>query len=319
MQRAVVASAVGARMLSEIEEGSLEEILTSLRTNFTTLSNSDFNDATHDTDPDHDVTTTSSQAQKLIAPTTTTKASSIKPEPRHFPIPFLNELVQRHFRATSTATLSITGRHHELLYLLVATLIAPPQCKTVAIVDFDGRFDPLRLLATLPFSSTSTGAPTGTNTSTRPLEPSDLDHVHILRPPRRSNVPLSTYLAGIEEYMVYAPHKSREREWWGTIVVGGSNNNNPTTAAAPAAAAQAQIQAQAQVAVTAGWQGWLRVDRAEVTTATGTGAWTFRNKSAEEARREREGRQAAVEEGGWVASSAWGTFVFGSGSGSGRG
>ncbi|KAJ4392775.1 hypothetical protein N0V85_006836, partial [Neurospora sp. IMI 360204] len=296
MQRAVAASAVGARMLSEIEEGSLEEILTSLRTNFTTLASDNFNDATHDTDPDHDhdVTTTTTSQKLVIAPTTTTKASSIKP--RHFPIPFLNELVQRHFRATSTATLSITGRHHELLYLLVATLIAPPHCKTVAIVDFDGRFDPLRLLATLPFSSTSTGTPTGTNTSTRPLEPSDLDHVHILRPPRRSNVPLQTYLAGMEEYMLYAPHKSREREWWGSIVIGSSNYNNPTTAAAPAAAAQAQIQAQAQVAVTAGWQGWLRVDRAEVTTATGTGAWTFWSKSAEEARRGREGRQAAVEE-----------------------
>ncbi|EGO55930.1 hypothetical protein NEUTE1DRAFT_148323 [Neurospora tetrasperma FGSC 2508] len=309
MQRAAVASVVGARMLNEIEEGSLEELLTSLRTNFTTLANSDFNDhaATHeDTDTDHN------SSQKLvIAPTTT----SNKPEPRHFPIPFLNELIQRHFRATSTATLSISGRHHELLYLLVATLIAPPHRKTVAILDFDGRFDPLRLLATTtPFCSTSTGTSTP---STHRLDPSDLDHVHILRPPpprRATNAPvppLHTYLVGMEEYMLYAPHKSREREWWGTIVIGGSTGNTTTASTT----SSNNHPAAAQVAVTAGRQGWLRVDRAEVTT-TGAGAsWTFWNKSAEEARAEREERDRAVEEGGWVASSAWGTFVFGSGSG----
>ncbi|EAA30841.1 hypothetical protein NCU05817 [Neurospora crassa OR74A] len=309
MQRAAVASVVGARMLNEIEEGSLEELLTSLRTNFTTLANSDFNDhaATHDdADTDH----TSSQ-KLVIAPTTTTT----KPEPRHFPIPFLNELVQRHFRATSTATLSISGRHYELLYLLVATLIAPPHRKTVAILDLDGRFDPLRLLATTtPFCSPPTGTP-----STHHLDPSDLDHVHILRPPpppcRSNNAsvpPLHTYLVGMEEYMLYAPHKSREREWWGTIVIGGSTGNTTTASTT----SSNNHPAAAQVAVTAGRQGWLRVDRAEVTT-TGAGAsWTLWNKSAEEARAEREERERAVEEGGWVASSAWGTFVFGSGSGS---
>ncbi|KAK3954417.1 hypothetical protein QBC32DRAFT_88530 [Pseudoneurospora amorphoporcata] len=342
MQRAaVVASAVGARMLSEIEEGSLEEILSSLRTNFTTLSSSDFDDAANHnydtTDPDHDVatttttTTSSSQPQKpVIAPTTTTSTTttktSIKPEPRNFPILFLNELVQRHFHATGSATLSITGRYHELLYLLVAALIVPPNCKTVAIVDFEGRFDTLRLLATRPFSSGSTDTRSGTDT--RPLDPSDLDHVHILRPPRSTSVPLYAYLAAIEEYMLYAPHKSRGREWWGTITIGSSSNatttssmttttttssnNNPAAAAAVQVQA-AQVQAQAQVAVTAGWQGWLRVDRAEVTTPP-----SFWNKSAEEARREREGRQETVEEGGWVASSSWGTFVFGSGKGGGR-
>lgn len=108
--------------------------------------------------------------------------------------------------------------------------------------------------------------------------------------------------------MLYAPHSSREREWWGTVVIGSGSSN--TTSNDPAAIAQIQ----AQVAVTAGWQGWLRVDRAELTTATGAGAWTFWNKSAEEARRKREDRETAVEEAGWVASSAWGTFVFGSGS-----
>lgn len=248
--------------------------------------------------------------------TTTTTKTSIKPEPRHFPIPFLNELVQRHFRATGSATLSITGRYHELVYLLVATLIAPPNYKTVAIIDFEGRFDVLRLLVTRLFCSS-----TSESTDVRPLEPSDLDHVHILRPPRRSNTPgaLNTYLSVLEEYMLYAPHKSRKREWWGTIVIGSNTTTSSSSTSTTAGNNPAgPTHAQAQVAVMAGWQGWLRVDRAEVSTVTGAGAWTFWNKSAEEARSERHERQVAVEEGGWVASSAWGTFVFGSGAGSGR-
>lgn len=181
----------------------------------------------------------------------------------------------------------------------------------------------LRLLATRPFSTA-----TSESIETSLLEPSDLDHVHILRPPRpQSNVSgaLPTYLSAIEEYMLYAPHKSQEREWWGTIVIGGSNTaplTNITGHAATASNSATATAAATQVAVTAGWQGWLRVDRAEVPAPTGTGtpmgmgsgsSWTFWNKNAEEARREREEREKAVEEVGWVAASAWGTFVFGSG------
>jgi hypothetical protein len=55
------------------------------------------------------------------------------------------------------------------------------------------------------------------------------------------------------------------------------------------------------IAVTAGWRGWLRVDRAEV-----PGFWGI---SVEEALAERDKRQAMVEDAGWTASSPWGGFA----------
>lgn len=89
--------------------------------------------------------------------------------------------------------------------------------------------------------------------------------------------------------MLYGSHQSRSREWWGTIVIGGGLN--------PAGS----VAASAQVAVTADWKGWLRVDRAEVSS--------FWDMSAEEALAERDKRQAAVEAAGWVATSPWGGFT----------
>jgi hypothetical protein len=207
-----------------------------------------------------------------------------------FPIGPLNDLVNRHFRATQSAPLALTGRHRELLYVLVATLIRPPHDKAVAIVDFEGRFDPLRLLATRPAQEedTFTTAPL----KTRPtVQRADLDHVHILRPARGSDTHIAACVASMEEYMFYGSHRSRGREWWGTIVIGGGLNPRGSASAA----------ASPQVAVTAAWKGWLRVHRAEVPT--------FGDMSAEEALADREKRQAAVEEAGWVASSPWGGFL----------
>jgi hypothetical protein len=210
----------------------------------------------------------------------------------NFPIAPLKDLVTRHFRATQSAPLALTGRHRELLYVLVATLISRPHDKTVAIVDFEGRFDPLRLLSTRPAEEdTSTTPTTAPSIPRSPVQRTDLDHVHILRPARESATHIADCVAAMEEYMLYGSHRSRGREWWGAIVIGGGLN--------PAGSASAA--ASAQVAVTAGWKGWLRVGRAEVPT--------FWDMSAEEALADREKRQAAVEEAGWVASSPWGGFV----------
>lgn len=55
---------------------------------------------------------------------------------------------------------------------------------------------------------------------------------------------------------------------------------------------------QAQVAVTAGWKGWLRVEHAEVPT--------FWDASAEEALAHRHRRQTMVERAAWLATSPWG-------------
>lgn len=170
----------------------------------------------------------------------------------------------------------------------MASLIASPHEKTVAIVDFEGRFDPMRLLVTAPIMKEAHTNPTSPSTR---IERADLDHVHILRPSRGSVRHVADCLAAVEEYMLYGTHRSRSREWWGTVVIGGGLN---PAGSVPAAMAS-------QIAVTAGWRGWLRVDRPEVAT--------FWGMSAEEALAERDKRQAAVEGAGWIASSPWGSFA----------
>ncbi|KAK4040155.1 hypothetical protein C8A01DRAFT_46473 [Parachaetomium inaequale] len=266
--RSVAAASVGARVLGEIEETTLDEVLASLRAGFQTTSDN----------------ANESNSGTLPAPSTRRPT---------FPIGPLNDLVHRHFRATQSAPLALTGRYRELLYVLVAALIAAPHQKAVAVVDFEGRFDPLRLLAT-PVEETAATAPTAAGLKSRAtVQRADLDHVHILRPARGSSTHIADCVASIEAYMLYASHRSRGREWWGTVVIGGGLN---PAGSAPAAAS-------AQVAVTADWKGWLRVDRAEVPA--------FWDTSAEEALADREERQAAVEDAGWIASSPWGGFSIG--------
>ncbi|KAK0708606.1 hypothetical protein B0H67DRAFT_444058, partial [Lasiosphaeris hirsuta] len=250
--QAAAASSVGARVLGEIEEASLDEVSTATAATTTTP-------ATAPNDPD-----------SAIPPPTAAL-------PQTFPIPRLHDLVTRHFRATHSAPLAITGRHLALLHTLIATLLAAPHRHTVALVDFTARFDPLRLL--------TSGHPA--------LTRADLAHLHIARPARGPPAHTARCVAAMEDHMLYAPHASRARPWWGTVVVGGGLN---PAAELPGAAATAAPGGR--VAVTADWKGWLRVDRAEVPA--------FWDLGVEEALRDREGRQRAVEEAGWVGVSAWG-------------
>lgn len=227
-----------------------------------------------------------------------------------FPITQLDHLVKRHFRATQSAPLVITGRYNELLYLLVVTLITAPHEKAVAIIDFEGRFDPLRIFATTPHEDElqtglssvpgidrQPGTHTTSHVNRQYVRKTDLDHVHIMRPPRGDTAHIAQCVASVEEYMLYGDHPSRTREWWGTIVIGGGNN----PAGSPSAAASAQL------AVNAGWKGWLRVDRAVSDTALGFPPGT----SLEEALNARENRQRLVESAGWAATCPWGRFTFG--------
>lgn len=207
--------------------------------------------------------------------------------PRDFGIGRLNDLITQYSRGPSSAPLAVTGRYRELLYVLVATLITPPHDKTVSIVDFEGRFDPLRLLSTVPYSE-------GTTNTARHVRPANLDHVHILRPPRGSTATTADCVASMEKHMLYGTHRSRAREWWGTVVIGGAGGGGSNSVGGTMSAPH--------VAVTAGRKGWLRVDRAVVPT--------FRcDVSAEEALADREKRQAAVEEAGWSMTSPRGGFV----------
>ncbi|KAI0420531.1 hypothetical protein F5X98DRAFT_10930 [Xylaria grammica] len=224
---------VGARLLGEVEEGSLEELLDSLRGVLT-------NDPSRHRNP-------------------------------HIPMADLSAAISRYHRAAQSAPpplMSVSGRYLAFLYHFLSTLISAPHNYTVVVVDVEGKFDVTRLI-----SSTPTPAEKSTTTTT----PDDLAHVHIYRPRREQ---LHVVLAGAEDYMLYGPHSSRGRQWWGTVVVGGVGGD-----------------------VNAGWKGWLRVEREGVVGfAPGM--------SVEEALRERERRHEAVERAGWVASSPWGTHVW---------
>jgi hypothetical protein len=233
-----------------------------------------------------DSTTNDDRIDNPVPTTTTAVPSALsRTHLRRFPIPRLDGIVHNHFRATQSASLAVSGRYLELLYVLIATLVCVPHHKTVSVVDFEGRFDPLRLLTT----AVHLGDPTH-SVDTRPTTPrrSDLDHVHILRPSRGDATHVAGCVASMEEHMLYGSHCSRTREWWGTVVIGGGLN--------PAGGA-------GHVAAVADWKGWLRVDRVEVPQ--------FLDVGVEEAIADRERRQRAVEEAGWMATSPWGALVFG--------
>ncbi|KAL2149045.1 hypothetical protein VTH82DRAFT_1731 [Thermothelomyces myriococcoides] len=271
--RNATAASEGSRVLREIEETTLDELLASLHAALQTQTTNE----------------NASDRNTQNLPLATTR-------PPTFPIRSLNDIVNRHFRATQSATLALTGRHRELLYVLVATLISAPHEKAVAIVDFEGRFDPLRLLATPVVQDTATAGPASARSKSVPtaaVRRADLDHVHVLRPARGSFSRIADCIKSIEKYMLYGSHRSGSREWWGTVVIGSGLNP----------AGVASTAASAQVAVTADRRGWLRIDRAEVPT--------FRDTSAEEALNDREKRQAAVEDAGWLATSPWGGFSIG--------
>ncbi|KAK6951465.1 hypothetical protein Daesc_008000 [Daldinia eschscholtzii] len=107
---AASAKHVGAQLLGEIEEGSLEELLDSFRVNLTGGSN------------------------------------SIRP---CIPIPALANIATRYHKATQSTpppVLSVSGRYLQLLYHLISTLIAEPYNYTVVVVDADSRFDVTRLV-----------------------------------------------------------------------------------------------------------------------------------------------------------------------------
>ncbi|KAG5920232.1 hypothetical protein E4U42_006263 [Claviceps africana] len=173
----------------------------------------------------------------------------------------LDALAATHLRETQSPTVSLCGRPLPLLYKIVSTLVSPPHAKAVFVVDLDGRFD----------------------VSCLDCEGGDLAHVYVQRPSRGSPEQLRRVVAGAEHFMLYHEdaRRSRDREWWGTVVVGGLAAGD----------------------VTAGWKGWLRIERSSVPGfAAGVGV--------DEVWRQREARERAVEATGWVASSQWGGFEF---------
>ncbi|KAF5020186.1 hypothetical protein F66182_7791 [Fusarium sp. NRRL 66182] len=226
----------GGRLLGEVEEMNLEEMLRSLRSSLT----SDLNVLGNRTQTQH---------QPHHQPT---KLTHISP---------LDEIAAVHFRSTKTAGISISGRHLPLLYKLISTLISPPHLYAVLVIDVEGRFDATRL--TCPASHTR--------------------HVYVQRPARGSPEQLRALIAEAEDILLYSDvaRASAAREWWGTMVIDGFGAGD----------------------VSAGWKGWLRVDRENVRGFS-------LGISAEEAMDQRGQRQDVVDAAGWTVSSQWGVFTF---------
>ncbi|KAM4065956.1 peptidase M43, pregnancy-associated plasma-A [Hirsutella rhossiliensis] len=101
---------MGKRVLDEVEETTLDEILNSLR---------------------------------AALPDAAAAAPSRGLKPTH--MDELDRVAARHLRDTQAPTLAIAGRSLPLLYKLVATLVSPPHRQAVLVVDADGRFDATRL------------------------------------------------------------------------------------------------------------------------------------------------------------------------------
>ncbi|KAH7030695.1 uncharacterized protein B0I36DRAFT_112980 [Microdochium trichocladiopsis] len=334
---------VGARLLAEIEEESLEELLQTIRTQLRA-----------ETAPAVDTNPSSTSR-----PTTTTTQHGAHQQPilssqPQIPFPALQALISRHQKATQSApppVLSVSGRYLPLIYHLVSVLISTPPSSspahqhgpkpkrhcgyTVVIVDAECRFDVTRLVR-CKTTTTTTESSTANEHSNDPdagndpdatpqnddgdcyyypATPSDLRHVYIYRPPHSQ---VRAAIAAAADFMLYGDHASRDREWWGTIVIGSSGLSGARTAphsAAPrgghASAAGVTAPAPATVTVTAdvltGYKGWLRVERAEQAPGFHIGI------SAEEALADRDRRADAMAktEGKWRAVSRWGSYAFG--------
>ncbi|OHE94702.1 hypothetical protein CORC01_10011 [Colletotrichum orchidophilum] len=237
MEMPSAAALAGTRLLGEVEETRLDEVLHALRIAL---------------NPD--------------APWTKSR------HPKPYPIPGLDDLVTRNFRATKSAPLAVTGRQLPLIYALVSTLLSHPYNKTVLIIDTEHRFDATRLLC----------------------NQDDLRHAYVHRPARRGNVDgrsgggagmgadqIRELVAAAEGWMLYGGHHSGARQWWGTMVIGALGAGDVTTA----------------------WKGWLRVDR-EYVPGFSIGC------SATEAVKDRQQRQEVVDAAPWAVSSQWGCFTF---------
>ncbi|KXJ95047.1 hypothetical protein Micbo1qcDRAFT_216714 [Microdochium bolleyi] len=198
---------------------------------------------------------------------------------------------------------------------------------TVVIIDAECRFDVTRLVGTSPPPTPSATAgdaallrstvgdgqtpPTSAAAATPgavpdesfPATPADLRHVYVYRPPHSQ---VRACLAAAGDFMLYGDHGSRDREWWGTVVVGSSGLSlPPSSSSSSITPAPAPTTAVSNPDVLCGYKGWLRVEREEVPAF-------HMAVSAEEALADRDRRAAAVGRAGWRAVSRWGSYSFGS-------
>ncbi|KAF7533684.1 hypothetical protein G7054_g6874 [Neopestalotiopsis clavispora] len=259
---AAAAKQAGARILGEIEEESLEELLDNLRA----------------------ASLPHSQGHPPLKP--------------QIPVPALSTLISKHHHAEQSAPpplLTVSGRFLPLLYHIVSTLLATPHGYAVVIVDADHRFDVTRLISTVASPQDMVDDEAKVVNQSLPAKREDLRHLYVYRPARSSFRPSDAgstnnapplpdqneaCIAAAQQHMLYGAHPSRDRAWWGTIVVGGSGGD-----------------------INTGWKGWLDVRRAEV-APFGVGM------SVEEALLERERRHERVQERGWEGRCREGVYIW---------
>ncbi|KAK6846207.1 hypothetical protein PG987_001395 [Apiospora arundinis] len=250
----------GARILEEVEEESLEQLINHFRTS-------------------------------TLSGTSPTRPQGLKPL---IPFPSLATLIARHHQVSQTfppPLLSLSGRYLPFLYHLISTLIAAPHNYTVTIIDADHRFDVTRLLVD---SSTS-----NTTSTSYPATRDDLKHIYVYRPARSADQSqIQASLAAARDHMLYAPHASRGRAWWGSVVVGGTGGGFGGSATVDGRGERLVAD------VVASWKGWLYVQREEV-SGFGVGM------SVEEALSEREKRAELVRNRGWEARAREGAYTWG--------
>jgi hypothetical protein len=227
----------------------------------------------------------------------------IRPPPRVFPISVLNVLVVRQYKATHRVPLGIRGRYFPLLYLLLATLIAPPNNKCVLVVDVEGKFEVSKILEHTPVSMRPLSPDKQPKNMSkeqrrrlkppyhRPVLPSDLAHVYVVRPPDEREGPLCRAILQAKQYMMYGAHGSRDREFWGTVVVGADD---------PGGGADVDV-------VCGTMKCWLKVVREQpVWTFGGEGVGSYAGALRHRARREAE--RGFI--GPLTARCVWGRFRF---------
>jgi hypothetical protein len=195
--------------------------------------------------------------------------------------------------------LGIRGRYWPLLYLLLATLIAPPHNKCVLIVDCDGSFEISRILECTPVSMLPLPPhlqPRNISTDQRSkvhppyhraVLPADLAHVYVIRPADTREGPLGRSILSAKEYMMYGAHRSRDREFWGTILIGADDPD-------------------ADVDVVCGtMRCWLKVERQPVAGLGSRGVRSYEGALRKRAEHEAERAFAPL-----TARCVWGQFRF---------
>ncbi|KAF6824665.1 hypothetical protein CMUS01_10139 [Colletotrichum musicola] len=239
MERLSMRALRGARLLSDVEETNLEEVW------------SDY---------------LPGRIQKLNA----------KPKhPKFLPIPTLNALAAKNFRATRSIPLAVTGRQLPLIYRVVSGLVSAPHRKTLLVIDTEHRFDVTRLSCSVEdIRHVYVHRP-----AFRGMPTADGDHRAATR--RLTPDQIRALVAASEKWIYYGAHNSGGRTWWGTIVIGALGGGD----------------------ITAAWKGWLHVELSSI-------PGFFIGCTIQEALADRQRRQNDVDAAPWVASSQWGDLAF---------